>query len=84
MAHHFDSGKAEEITSWRKESVRKTPLLGEDMVGSSMRLRGSTCGTERSRKRERGIEAAVALDDLLLPDGLPSHVSWGGEDPETS
>lgn len=86
MAHHFDSEAAGEILSWRKESVRKTPLLGMDMVGSSKRLRGDTCRTEPLRRWEKGEQSChgCSLDDLLLPDGLAFVSSEVGEDPEVS
>lgn len=86
MAHHFDSEEAEEILSWRKESMRKTPPLGADMVRSSIRLRGVTCRTEPLRRQEKGEQSCYgcSLDDLLLPDGLPSMSPGVGDDSETS
>lgn len=65
--------------------MRKTPLLDEDMVRSSLRLRGGPCRVERWRRgKGEGKLLWVFLDDFLIPAHIPLTAPGVREGPENS
>lgn len=77
MAHCFENEKAEDILSWRKESWRKTSLLSEDMVRSSLRLGEGTWGG-RERKAALCVFFMTSWHPLIFHSCLRAQGGpWG-------